>query len=71
MDRERKGAGEEGMGFREDRGSARGQGVQRQRGIGGLFRRPGLQGERAVRIKEAEFSPAHCRAKSWASLKCC
>lgn len=50
------------MGFREDRGSARGQGVQRERGIGGLFRRPGLQGERAVRIKEAEFSPAHCSA---------
>lgn len=62
MDRERKGDGEEKVGFREGRGSARGQGVQRERGIGGLFWRPGLQGEIAVRIKEVEFSPAHCRA---------
>lgn len=62
MDRERKGDGEEKVGFREGRGSARGQGVQRERGIGGLFWRPGLQGERAVRINEVEFSPAHCRA---------
>ena len=49
--------------LREDRSSARGKGVQREGGAGGLFRRPGLQGEIGVRVREVELSPADCSSR--------
>lgn len=53
MGRKRWGSGRAGL--------SQGAGFKEKEELG-LFWRPGLQGEIAVRIKKVEFSPAHCRA---------